>query len=89
MSAALAHLKETIAHLEFSLRVRAAMSSVRLIHETDDETFARLLRLVQTAICPDCRGYGHRPFTGDFCEPCKGTGERPHHDAKSTKESDQ
>ena len=78
MSTALAHIKETIAHLEFSLKVRSALTSVRLIHESDEETFARVMRLARNGICNDCSGYGSMPVTGRFCTACDGTGERPH-----------
>lgn len=78
---ALEHLKETIAHVEFSLKVRSALTSVRLIHESDAETFERVMRLARNGICNDCRGYGSVPVTGRFCVACDGTGERPRRDA--------
>ena len=77
MSSALANLKETLAHLEFSLKVRSALTSVRLIHESDEETFARVMKLARSCICGNCRGYGSRPVSGGFCAACNGTGEKP------------
>jgi RecJ-like exonuclease len=81
MSDAYANLKETIAHLEFSMKVRSALTSVRLIHESDEETFARVMRLARSGICRDCRGYGSIPVTGRYCGACEGTGERSRGDA--------
>lgn len=76
MSDVLANLKEVVSHLEFSLKVRTALTSVRLIDESDGETFERVMRLARKMICPECRGYRRQMVTGNVCADCGGTGER-------------
>lgn len=88
MSNAYENLKETIAHLEFSMKVRSALTSVRLLHESDSQTFARVMRLATNGICADCRGYGSIPVTGRFCNACDGTGERLRRGADHADRSD-
>lgn len=77
MTDSLAVLKDAVAQYEFSLKVRRALTGVRLIDESDEETFARVMRLAQKVICPDCRGYGRRPMSDEICPTCQLTGERP------------
>lgn len=72
----LSHLKSTVAHVEFSLRVRSALTGVRLIDETDDETFDRMMRLAKKVICTECRGYRRLMISGRTCPNCDGSGER-------------
>lgn len=76
MSKFLENLKETIAHVEFSLSVRSALTSVRLVHETDKETFERVMKLARSRICGACSGYGREAVGGRFCACCGGTGEK-------------
>lgn len=68
-------LKCLTGELEFSSKIRNRLTGVRLIDETDMETFERVLKMAHMVICPKCRGYGHR-ITGSTCTPCNGTGHR-------------
>jgi len=73
MSNPLDSLKQVVHELEFASKLRIALTSVRLIHESDQETFDRILRIALKVICKNCRGYGHTMFS-DTCADCKGTG---------------
>jgi rubrerythrin len=76
MTDSLAVLRNAVEQYEFALKVRRALNSVRLIDESDEQTFARVMRLAQKVICPDCRGYGHTPGSSKTCPTCNYTGER-------------
>lgn len=75
MNDTLSVLKDAVAEYEFSRKVRRALTSVRLIDESDDETFARVMCLAKKVICPGCRGYGRTMGTDRTCEDCQGSGE--------------
>lgn len=66
-------LKALVADLEFLQKIRNELSRVRLIHEMEEQTFARVLNFAHALICKECRGYGHTP-SGLKCNHCAGIG---------------
>jgi hypothetical protein len=62
-----------VTSLEFEQRVRNKLDSVRLTHESADNTLDRILRLATERICPRCRGYGGGSLCGT-CYVCGGLG---------------
>lgn len=69
----LQHLRSLISEVEFAQSVRRKLTGVRLISESDMETFERVMKLACKMICWDCRGYGHG-IGGSSCDKCGGNG---------------
>jgi len=74
MSDFLKELKSVVYELEMLQRMRVKLTKVRLIHESDEETFDRMMELARTCICRECRGYGKTMFGDGPCQTCQGTG---------------
>jgi RecJ-like exonuclease len=70
----LTQFKNVVYQLELLERMRAKLTQVRLIHESDEETFDRMMKLAKTCICKECRGYGRLTFGDGICKTCNGTG---------------
>jgi len=71
---ALKELKSIVSQLELLERMRTKLAMIRLIHESDEETFDRMMNLAKTCICKECRGYGRPTFGDGICKTCNGTG---------------
>lgn len=69
----LQHLRSVVSDVEFAQTVRNNLNSVRLIHESDEETLSRMMTLAGKLICRSCRGYG-RGMGGGPCGTCSGRG---------------
>lgn len=65
--------KDLVRELEFIARVRRELTYSRLIHESDGDTFDRLMNLARGRICRQCRGYG-QTMSRDVCPACQGEG---------------
>lgn len=73
MNDILATFKSLVKRLEFLEHIINSLTSVRLIHESDKDTFDRVLKLAYTTICKNCRGYGYT-ISGPMCKDCNGIG---------------
>lgn len=65
--------ESALREMKFARFVRNCLSGVRLIHESDEETFRRIISLAGKLICRPCRGYGHT-FCDSVCPACAGSG---------------
>lgn len=65
--------KATLSQLEFAQKVRSRLNSVRFTHETDEDTFRRVMEGYIESICKHCRGSGNNLFTYGACRYCKGS----------------
>jgi len=74
MSDTLKTLKGLLQQLELLEHIQNKLNGVRLLHESDKQTFDRMFKLAVTCICKDCRGYGRPTFGDGFCKSCNGTG---------------
>jgi len=76
MSDSIKALKSVLHWAEFGEHVSARLSSVRFIHERDEQTLDRVVKQAMKIICPQCRGDGQSFFSDNSCSECHGTGER-------------
>lgn len=70
----ISQLKSLAKELELLEEIRSKLNRVRLIHESYEETFDRIMKLALTCICKDCRGYGRQTMCEGLCKTCNGTG---------------
>lgn len=66
-------IKRIACELEFAQKVRSRLNGVRFTHETDEETFQRVMETYVETICHHCRGSGWNPFTTGACRYCRGS----------------
>lgn len=69
--------------LRFAQKVRNALTGVRLVHESDEQTFERILALGASLVCSRCRGYG-KTASGCECPECHGARVREPGEFKAT-----
>lgn len=74
---ALSFFKGTAAQLEQYSKFCSMLTRVRHIHETDEQTLERMIRLAMKITCGYCRGYGHG-VVSSVCHECHGLGEVPY-----------
>lgn len=65
-------IKSLLHWAEWGLSVEREAGRSRLVHESKDQTIARLLALANAAICRECHGYRVRHDA--LCKACDGTG---------------
>jgi DnaJ-class molecular chaperone len=67
-------LKTVLQLAEMAQRMDGKLTSVRLAHESTEQTLERVIKLAAAVICTACRGSGGTFSDNPLCLQCEGTG---------------
>jgi hypothetical protein len=67
-------LKTVLQLAEMARRMDGELTSVRLVHETTEQTLKRVIKLAAAVLCTACRGSGGTFSDNPLCLQCEGTG---------------
>jgi len=69
-------LESVLALAKFGRLVSRKLTSVRYVHESDEQTLDRVIGQALKTLCRYCGGDGRQMVVDGPCRECNGTGER-------------